>query len=150
MIHDHIDNLGRYDLPYKKEIKAFLESRDMAQVPDGEHAIKGDELFVRVMTHEPKPAAEKQFETHVIYADLQFVASGVEIMQTAPGDRLVPTMDHDAGRDIRFYDAKSDISTFVVRPSEFAVFFPGEAHRPACLYQPHPGPVKKLVFKIKV
>jgi beta-galactosidase beta subunit len=36
----------------------------------------------------------------------------------------------------------------VVSKNKFAVFFPGEAHKPGCLNDNIDGPVLKLVFKV--
>ncbi len=150
MILDSIDQLGRYALPFKQDILNYLNSRDPLTVPDGEHEIKGRDLFVRVMSHIPKPTADNKLEAHRIHADLQFIAAGVEMMQTVPTDQLRPVTDYDAAGDFQFYTADGYANDFVLRTGQFAVFFPGEAHRPGCLYQDCRGPVKKLVFKIRM
>jgi len=93
MIIDAITQLSRYSIPQKEKIIAFLKSRDLRSVPDGEHEIDGRELFVRVMSYTPKPAAENKFEAHRVYADLQYVVEGVELMQTAPADQLKPVTE---------------------------------------------------------
>ncbi len=150
MITDNIKQLSRYALPYKDKIIAFLESRDPNLVDDGEHEIDGRNLFVRVMSYEPKPAEENKFEAHRVYADLQYVASGIELMQTAPNDQISPITEYDPIKEYQFYKAGGAINDLVVRQGEFTIFFPGEAHRPSCLYKDQRVKVKKLVFKIKI
>ena len=150
MILDKIDNLNRYNLPLKEKILQFLKSRDAQTVPDGEHEIDGRNLFVRVMSGPLKPAAENKFETHRAYADLQYVASGVELMQVAPNDLLKSITPYDKEGDFEFYQATDAITDLVVRAGEFTIFYPGEAHRPSCLYRQAPPVYKKLVFKIKI
>ena len=150
MIHDSLQNLSRYTVPQSNVILAFLKSRDPKSVVDGEHEIEGRNLFVRVMSNELKPAAENQFEAHEIYADLQYVAEGVELMQTVPADKLSPPTAQDLKGDYQFFKASDGWTDIVVRAGEFVVFFPGEAHRPGCLYKDHRGKIKKLVFKIKM
>lgn len=150
MISDHINNISRYNIPNMDKILHYLSNNDPKQVADGEHEIDGRNLFVRVMSYEPKPAAENKFETHQVYADLQFVASGIELMQLAPADQLTPLTAYDAAGDYHFFSAKVAITDLVVREGEFTVFFPGEAHRPSCRYADNTNKVKKLVFKIKI
>lgn len=150
MILDSIDNLAKYDLPMKDKILAFLKSKDPKTVPDGEHEIDGRDLFVRVMSYKAKPAQENSFEAHRIYADVQFVAQGCELMQVAPTDQLLATTEYSVADEYQFFNAKGFISDLTVREGEFTVFFPGEAHRPSCKHVAYDGVVKKLVFKIKM
>jgi len=83
MITDTIDHLKRYSVPFSESILKFIADNNCAILPDGEIEIEGRQLFVRIMSYVPKPASENRFETHRNYADLQFVVSGAELMQTA-------------------------------------------------------------------
>jgi YhcH/YjgK/YiaL family protein len=150
MILDTIGHLDRYNIPYRKEIEEFLQQNDPLRLSVGEIEIKGRELFVRPAEYQTKPADQGKFETHRRYADLQYVVRGVELMQVAPSDVLAPLTDHDIAGDYQFFKADKDISSFIVREDEFAVFFPGEAHRPSCSPGKDPVAVKKLVFKIAI
>jgi biofilm protein TabA len=149
MIRDRIDNLDLYDIPFKDKIIQFLHSHDPKLIPDGEHEIDGRNLFVRVMST-LKGLDENIFETHRIYADLQYVVLGEELMQIVPSDQLVPNIAYNSEGDYQFFTASKFISDLVFRNGDFAVFFPGEAHRPSNPYQNFSGPYKKLVFKIKI
>lgn len=150
MVVDTLDQLARYNVPYIEEILRYLKQNDSMKVPDGEHEIKGRELFVRVSYHEPKPAQENKFEAHQVHADVQYVAQGVELMQIAPADKVKILTPYDAKGDYQFFTAEEFITDLVVRQGQFALFYPGEIHRPSCLYKPGLGKVKKLVFKIKI
>ncbi len=150
MILDNIQQLKRYQVPQAEAILRFIANNDCVNLPDGEMEIDGRNLFVRIMSYIPKPAAENKFETHQVHADVQYVAQGIELMQVAPSDALTPSTDYDAKGDYRFYAADKNITDLVVRQGEFTVFYPGEAHRPSCLYQNNKNMVKKLVFKIKI
>ena len=150
MIFDRIENLKKYAVPQAAAILDFIAENDCVHFPDGEHEIDGRDLFVRVMDYDLKPAAENKFETHRIYADLQYVVRGTELIQVALPEDLAPTTDYDPGGDFRFYTATKGISDFVVQAGEFTVFYPGTPHRPSCLYKDNRGKVKKLVFKIRM
>lgn len=150
MITDNLDQLMRYAIPKTDAILKFIASHDCAHLPDGEMEIEGRKLFVRVMSYVPKPACENRFETHQIYADVQYLVSGAEIMQTARVKELAPLTDYDAKGDYYFYNASGALSEFIVKAGEFAAFYPGQAHRPSCSYEGYKGLVKKFVFKVKI
>ena len=150
MITDHIQHLKRYGLPKTDAILKFIADHDCIQLPDGEIAIEGRQLFVRVMRYTPKPASENKFEAHRTYADLQYMAQGAEIMQTARMDDLVAITEYDPIGDHLFFKGSSAMSNLIVKAGEFAFFYPNQAHRPSCAYEANKGPVKKLVFKIKI
>ena len=150
MIVDKIEHLHRYAVPKTDAILKFIADHDCAALPDGEMEIEGRQLFVRIMSYVPKPAAENRFETHRLYADVQYVVGVAEIMQTARTEDLTPLTEYDPKGDYHFFKAQGAISAFVVKAGEFAVFYPPQAHRPSCSYEGHQGPVKKLVFKIKI
>ena len=150
MIVDHIDNLGRYHVPKAKAIQDFIATHDCLSLPNGEMEIEGRNLFVRVMEYEPKPAAENSFEAHRVHADLQYVVSGVELMQYTDPKGLVLSVPYDAKVDFQFFKTPNDMTDVVVKQGWFTVFYPGEPHRPSCLYQNNKAKVKKIVFKIKM
>ena len=151
MITDSINHLRRYAVPKTDKILKFIAEHDCPHLPDGEIEIEGRQLFVRVMSYQPKNASANRFETHRIYADVQYVVSGTELMQTARREDLVALTDYDPKGDYHFFKVSGDATTdLIVKTGEFAVFYPQEAHRPSCLYKGYKGLVKKLVFKIKI
>ena len=150
MINDRLEHLKRYAVPQTESILKFIAGHDCAQLPDGEIEIQGRELFVRVMSYLPKPAQENRFETHLLYADLQYVVSGAEVMQTARLEDLTALTDYDNKGDYQFFKTSKSTTNLIVQAGEFAVFYPNQPHRPSCLYEGYQGLVKKLVFKIKI
>lgn len=150
MITDSIGHLKRYALPYTESILKFIDDHDCAHLPDGEIEIEGRQLFVRVMSYTPKPAVENRFEIHRIYADVQYLVSGAELMQTARLKDLTPLTEYDIKGDYHFFKASGPVTDLIVQADEFAVFYPDEAHRPSCSYEKYKGPVRKLVFKVKI
>ena len=150
MIYDRIENLKNYAVPKAAAILDFIAKNDCVNFPEGEHEIDGRNLFVRVMTYEPKPVAENKFETHQVHADLQYIVQGVELMQVTDPKNLTPTTEYDPKTDFRFYAVNGPTSDFVVQAGEFTVFYPDTPHRPSCLYKDNRGKVKKLVFKIRM
>jgi YhcH/YjgK/YiaL family protein len=150
MIVDSLVNLKRYGVPKTEAICKFIAGHDCAKLADGDMEIEGRGLFVKISSYTPKPAAENKFEAHRLYADLQYMASGTEVIQTARIKELTSLTEYDARGDYEFFKACEDIHSFVVKTGEFAVFYPNEAHRPSCLHESHNSQVKKLVFKIRI
>ncbi len=150
MIFDHFNNLNRYHIPLMEKIQKFVSENNCLILPNEQINIDDKNLFVRVMEYQPKPSTEKNFETHQIYMDLQYLVSGVELIQTAPSEVLKPVSDYDVKEDYQFFKAERDITNLIVHAGEFTVFYPGEAHRPGCIYHNYHSTIKKLVFKIKI
>ena len=150
MIFDEIDKLQRYPIPYIDDILEFLGREDLTELDQPEIEINGRNLFVRIMRYQPKPASQNKFETHRNYADIQVVLEGREIMQVAPTSDLQPTTYYNEMNDYQFYKVDRNISDVIVVKNSFAIFFPGEAHRPSCLVEPGDGEVFKLVFKVRM
>ena len=158
MIHDLFSNLHRHaGVPHLEAIRQFVSGRDCLTVPNGEHEILGRDLFVRVAEYETRSAADaaKQFEAHRGHLDLQYVVMGQEIMTCSAGSVFVsgapdPTTVYDPKADIQFFKDPAAASSLLVRAGEFAVFFPGEMHKPGCQAGPSPSKVKKLVFKVRM
>lgn len=151
MITDSIHHLKRYALPETEKILKFITSHDCLHLSDGEMEIEGRQLFVRIMSYQPKPALENRFEIHRIYADVQYLVQGRELIQTTRLEDLTPLTDYDAARDCQFFKPSDGALTdLIVATGECAIFYPQEAHRPSCVCAGHQGLVKKLVFKVKI
>jgi len=154
MVHDRISNLSHHDLPHVADIVAFLKANDAAKLPVGKIEIMDRDLFVSSSEYETKRREDGRFETHRIYADLQLVVHGSEVIETAPLDALEPLTDYDPKTDCRFFRLASitrlPASDVLLHSDEFAYFPPGWAHKPGCSAADVPVSVKKLVFKIRV
>ena len=65
---------------------AFLARPDLCDLPLGRNEIDGDEVYANVLEYDTVPAAEKELEAHHDYYDVQYVASGEEMLQYATAD----------------------------------------------------------------
>lgn len=117
-------------------------------VEDGTYAL-GDGIRAIVQGYATKEPGAARLEAHRRFADLQFIASGVERMGYAPIGRAgSPVAPYDAGKDIVFLDGAFEALTF--RAGDFAVFLPQDAHAPGIMAGPAPSGVRKVVVKIPV
>jgi biofilm protein TabA len=118
--------------------------------PDAEekkHFLRGNDLYVMVNSYETRP---HNLEAHRAYVDIQVVLSGAEAIGWLPAQGLPEKTPYNPEKDIEFYDAPVEKQTLIrMNPGLFAVFFPWDAHAPACPLDGAPQRVKKVVIKIK-
>jgi biofilm protein TabA len=151
MILDRLTNSGRYAGLHPLFPRAFAWCSDPANatMADGRYAIVGEDLFVIVESGATKPASEKRFESHRRYIDIQVNLAGPEVMEWAPANELSPVDDFKPDGDIRFYSEPAHApARALVRPNEFTVFWPEDAHKPCCNPGASSTPYRKFVFKV--
>ena len=151
MIFDDFKNIRRCaGIPHLEDIIRFVSSRDCAAIPDGEIEILGRDLFVRIAQYETAAPDQKQFEAHTIYADLQLIAAGREVMEVSVEKGAKAVTEYRSDEDIRFFEEPREKFSVRVEAGQFTVFFPGELHKPGCNPGAVPQKIKKLVFKIRI
>ena len=127
---------------------AFLRRRDLAALPDGRYDIDGDRVFALVQRYETAPAAEPRFEAHRAYIDVQYLASGSEVIGWAPLGGLRVSEPYDGEKDACFGSAAA-WTPLRLGPGELAVLYPEDAHAPR-LADGGPGKVMKVVVKVSL
>ena len=112
---------------------------------DGLYELEGKQLFYMLSTNDTKPAAEMRSEFHQQYLDIQLLLRGEEWIGVGPHSYVNDGADHPHP-DLWFVD-DDQTSYLALQPGDFAIFWPGELHRPLCTLTT-PGLVKKLVVKV--
>lgn len=113
--------------------------------PCGRYELSED-VYVNVMSYEPKPVEDAVAETHQIYADLQLILAGAEWMGCADSAAMTPLASYDGAKDIALWQ-QENLPLLPMRKGNWALFMPGEPHAPSLKMQE--GTVKKAVFKIR-
>jgi YhcH/YjgK/YiaL family protein len=127
---------------------AWLASFD-AVTADGNIDI-GQGCEARVMSYVTTAAAEKQWESHRRFIDIQYVVRGRERMDVAPVHALAGATAYDDANDVLFYEGVPDGATAVlVGAGEFTILFPHDGHRPGIAVT-EPADVRKIVIKVPV
>jgi biofilm protein TabA len=148
MIYDRLENFTKYFPPTAPLFSALsFALRFDPTRPDGRYEIESNDIFALVSTYETRPAGENRFELHREYADVQIVFSGEEAIEVSLST-LEAAGGYDAESDKLHLKAPRDCARLVLRPGCFAVFFPGEAHRPGCDLQGKES-VRKMVIKVR-
>ncbi len=148
MILDLLANRTWYHPIHPRLKPAFdwLLAQDWAKIPDGKMAIDGELIYAIIESGTTAAAATRKFESHQRYLDIQYIVSGGERMGWCPAAGVKP--GEQAGPDIWFHPEPQAAQLVEVKPGEFIVFLPMEAHKPCCLLADKPAPFRKCVVKV--
>lgn len=113
----------------------------------GRHEIHGDDIFMNVMTFDTAELQSKRYEQHREYLDIQVLFSGAERIDFGPkGAATKPDIYHE-NDDYLLCDSVSPCQSLHMKPGMFAIFFPGEPHKPGCISEA-PQTISKVVIKV--
>ena len=149
MIADSLANAALYERvhPGLAAAFAYLAAFDPA-TPDGKHPIDGDRIVATVQRYATKPEAEKRWESHRRFLDVQFIVSGHERIGYAHVNALAGATPYDEAKDIVYYaDAPDRTGTLAMEPGHFAIFLPDDGHRPGVAAGASEE-VRKIVVKV--
>jgi biofilm protein TabA len=116
---------------------------------DGRYDIDGDDVFALVQSYDTVPPAEKKYESHRVYADIQYIAEGWEVIYYAPTAGLVPRMTYDETKDYLLYSDPAAATPLFLAPSSFAIFYAQDGHKPGCVHKTA-ARIKKVVVKVRL
>jgi YhcH/YjgK/YiaL family protein len=113
----------------------------------GRHEIDGDDIFMNVMTFDTTEPQSKRYEQHREYLDIQVLLRGEECIYFGPkGAAVEPDIYHEDD-DYQLCDAVSPCQTLHMQPGMFAIFLPGEPHKPGCVSETSQT-ISKVVIKV--
>ena len=136
--------------PAMRKALDFLRRRDIHQLADGRVEIDGDRVFAIVQRYETGKADAPKFEAHRKYIDVQFIASGEEVIGWAPAELMTVTGAYDADKDICFGTVAAEKWTPVkLQAGQVAVLWPEDGHAPR-LAAGAASQVMKIVAKVAV
>ncbi len=149
MIHGRLTDAdsGRFNLggPVWAGVMDWLCDEAPTAAP-GRYELSAGDLFANVMEYETIPRSEARFESHREFVDLQYTLEGDEEIDWSPLAGLVP--DGPMDQDLQFWlPPASGWSTLCQPSGRFAVFFPGDAHRPKVRHSTQR--VRKVVIKVR-
>jgi biofilm protein TabA len=158
MILDKIENLEKYASLNSRFKKAFAWFRkaDFSKLDFGKVVIEegqNGEANIRVHidpVYKTKPLYKTNYEGHKKYIDVQIVLDGREKCQYAPlkGDEeeVIAYVDTN-----EYYKVNAnEMAEFYLEVGNFAIFFPGDLHRPCISIAGEEKDIRKIVLKIKV
>ncbi len=153
MILGHIKNLDKERgllPPALRTGLEYLANTDFAKMAAGKYEIAGSDIYVALSEYTTAGKENKKLEAHVKYIDIQYIASGTEIIgygDLVPG--LTVTEDKLAEKDVVFYQTVPNETELKLAAGMYAIFFPWDVHRPGCAAG-SPAAVRKAVVKVKM
>ncbi len=135
MIYDAFQNMNLYCNEEEALYRAICYARDFdPSLPEGIYEMEGRDIFARVVTYKTAPAQCQTFESHRDYIDIQVLLSGRERVDVALAAEagLSPLEQYDSNKDLVLFKEPKDFATINLLPGRFAVFYPGDVHRPNC------------------
>jgi biofilm protein TabA len=147
----YLGHLHQTNLPFPAAIETaltYLRNTDFSKMEAGRYPIDGEQLFAIVQTPLTQTWESGKPEFHARYIDIQYLLEGEELIGYAIANATrVKTHDQLAEKDIAFVAPISDESVLRLTPGMFAIFYPGELHKP-CRAVNAPMLIKKVVIKI--
>jgi biofilm protein TabA len=128
----------------------YLKNTNLQDLSPGKHLIDGETLFAVVSDYTTEPKEMRRPEGHEKYIDIQYVASGEEILgcsfatpeSTVSEDKLKTD-------DVVFYNTVENETDIKLTAGAYAIVFPQDIHRPGCTNLTNLQ-VRKIVVKIKI
>lgn len=150
MIVDRLPHRSSYGAlhPLFPRALEFLSDFDRRRA-DGRIELSGEQLFATVSGYETAPAVGRPFEAHRAYIDIQYLLQGRERILHAPVDELELLDEYVVEADLALYADPSASSSVLVRPGDFVILFPGDAHKTGCMAGGRDA-VRKIVVKVAV
>jgi biofilm protein TabA len=146
MIFDTLDRAGLYIDCCEHLAEAVAALRTLnAEASEGRTDLNGG-AYIALSRYATKLPAEHTagYEAHRAFIDVQIVLDGQERIEVADTHSLVPREAYDADRDVAFYEPPRYSTSVLLRPGQFVVLFPGDAHRPGLALDEPAGLVKAV------
>lgn len=150
MIFGHIQDTNLYPLLPKAIQQAidYLKATDLQELSLGRHEIMGEDMFANVMSFATDEASNKQAEAHKEYIDVQCLISGDEKIEFSLGmENNNVAREYDEKDDFYLLSEIQQSSDLLLSKGMFAVFYPGQPHKPGCSIK-HSNRIKKIVIKV--
>ncbi|EKJ8220217.1 N-acetylneuraminate anomerase [Citrobacter sedlakii] len=124
-----------------------LAARPQEKAP-GRYALQSDNIFMNVMEFFTQLPTEKKAELHEQYIDIQLLLAGKERIHFGVNGAARRCEEMHEEEDYQLCSEIADEQSVTLQPGMFAVFMPGEPHKPGCVFR-EPGEIKKVVVKVR-
>ena len=125
----------------------FLESASVQDKAPGRYELDGDRMYATIVQDKTRDPATAQFEAHRKYIDLHYLVRGREMIGSAPSASLREMKPYTPETEAALYERPQKYQRLILKPGEFAVFFPGQAHMPGC-FTDKSEEIRKVVVKV--
>ncbi|MGL4207035.1 MAG: YhcH/YjgK/YiaL family protein [Aeromonadaceae bacterium] len=151
MFTAHVNDLPHIFLPLA--LRSYFEQALalLATAPEpGKYPLEDEMAFLIVAEEYTAPLAERRPEIHSRYLDVQLLLEGEELMGYRPQRATeLPDDDRLLTQDLAFFNRLAGEQFLQMRPGDFVIFWPGDAHRPLCAVS-EPLLIRKAILKVDV
>lgn len=147
MILANIADWERYsDInPYLSKLFKFVTSNDLANFATTRIVLQDDDLFINMAEPTLKKAEEQKLEVHRQYIDVHIPLTGEEIIGISHLSELTVESDEPFNEEDDFAVYSEPARNYIkVRPGQFCLVFPEDAHAPII----GEGKIKKAIAKV--
>ncbi len=128
---------------------AYLRTFDRETV-DGKYELQGQDLVAIVQRYQTAASADKLWEAHQVYGDIQVVYQGLEYCGHADQRSLTVTKPYITEKDVEKYAAPSTPTALLtLGRGNFAIFHPQDGHQPGVQIG-SPADILKVVIKFRL
>ncbi len=136
----------------KKRVEAAVEyllNLEVTEKDVGKRNIVDENFFYFVQSYMTKPDTGCKLESHRIYADIQVVVSGNEIIDLADISRLSVKEEYNIENDVIFWNIPQRMAHITMGAGGHIILYPENAHRGGvCIKESER--VLKIVGKVKI
>lgn len=152
MIFDTLENCSFYYGLHKNFEKAFdfIKKAEKENLPAGRYDFGGEEVYAIVQEYDSKNPLDYKFEGHRKYIDIQYISSGIEVIEVLNINKAIPHEDYIDARDVAFLESGNNIITATMEKGEYGIFWPRDIHKPGLHFEGNSSPVKKILVKVKL
>jgi YhcH/YjgK/YiaL family protein len=150
MIVGELNTLSSSGLPavLNNALTLALTARPQDKTP-GRYDLDGEHLFMNVMAFETQHPAQKKAEMHEQYIDIQLLLSGEERIQFGVVGSAQQCEEQHIEEDYQLCNDIEPLQTLLMKPGMYAIFMPGEPHKPGCSVTLGEE-IKKVVVKVHI
>jgi len=151
MILDQLSTSSAYESLHPLFPKAFAYLRGFdVKTEDDKYELQGDDLVAIVQRYQTATTADKLWEAHQIYGDIQVVYQGLEYCGHTDQQTLVVTKPYIPEKDVEKYAAPTTPTALLtLGRGNFAVFHPQDGHQPGVQIGA-PAEILKVVIKFRL
>lgn len=147
MLIGSLSNTERFESlhPLFKEVFEYVKTHDLASCEVGRITLRDVSLYINIDEATLRSIDEQMLEVHRRYIDIHIPLSGEETVGWRDISTLTvdSTAPFDKERDFAFY-AQPAAVYFTVKPGDFYIMYPEDAHAPII----GSGKLRKAVVKV--
>ena len=155
MIVQNLNSGAQPSLPEGQLEKAlvFLRQNCFEGLPAGRIDIDGNRMFAVLQSYDTRDEDEIQYESHRLYADVQYMISGREKILISDQEHFTAvSVPYDEAADIVFYqEPRETTASLILNAGRYAVFLPEDCHKTQCsVCTGEAAAVRKVIVKIRL